>query len=55
MSTLSDLQAAHLVLHEARLHDLEAEVLVWSLKYMQEDPTMTIEQALICGYQEWIK
>lgn len=49
------LRTAELILEEARQFGVEAEVMTWAVIYMKEDPTMTVEEALICGSNEWIK
>ena len=36
-------------------YNLEAEVVVFALKVMKENPSLTIEQAMDIGYEEWVK
>ena len=43
------------VLHDARDFSLEAEVVTWALKYMKEHPEITISDAIMLGYDEWLK
>jgi len=43
------------VLKEANEWGMETEVVVWALKHLKDDPSLTIEEALICGLGEWIK
>lgn len=35
--------------------NLEAEVVTFALKYMKENPSLTIEEAMGMSYEEWIK
>ena len=39
----------------AEHHNLEAEIVISALKAMKEDSTLTIEQAIALGYEEWVK
>ena len=43
------------ILNQAKEFNLEAEVVVWALKYMKENPRLTINEAITLGYNEWIK
>jgi hypothetical protein len=52
---LEELKAAHYALVNAKEYDLEAEVFVWSLIYLKENPDLTIEEAIEKGHSEWIK
>ena len=49
------LRTADLIMEEAKLFGVQAEVMVWAVKYMKEDPSLTVEEALILGSNEWIK
>lgn len=49
---LSNIQ---MILEESNHYDLLPEVVVWSLMAMKEDNSLTIEEALLIGYNEWIK
>ncbi len=51
---LDDLMLAHHVLEEAAQYDLESEVFVWALKAMKEDPSLTIDEAILKGKEEWL-
>lgn len=42
-------------LDEAKEQYMEIEVIVWALKYMKEDPNLTIKQALAYSFNDWIK
>jgi hypothetical protein len=39
----------------AETHNLEAEVVVFALKSMKEDPLLSIEEAISLGFEEWVK
>ncbi len=54
-STRSSLNLIDSLLTDAQKYRLEAEVVYWALKYMQENPTLTIDDAIIMGYEEWIR
>ena len=43
------------VLKNASEHGMEVEVVMYALKYMKENPLLTIEEAITLGYNEWIK
>jgi len=49
------LDVVDVVLADARDFNLDAEVVTWALKYMKENPHITISDAIIFGYEEWIK
>jgi hypothetical protein len=55
MGKQDDLKVISTLLEEAAEHGLEAEVIYFALKYMQEDPTMTPAQAFQFGMEEWVK
>lgn len=42
-------------LEEAKEWHMETEVVVWALKYMKDDPTLTIKQAMAYSFNDWIK
>lgn len=39
----------------AEYHNLEAEMVTSALRAMKEDPSLSIEEAIALGYEEWIK
>jgi hypothetical protein len=43
------------LLEGAKEYGLEAEVITWALKSMQEDPSQQPYEAFAAGYNEWIK
>lgn len=53
--TLKEFKAAERALSKASEYGLEIEVFVFALKYMKENPSLTIEEAIAAGYEEWIK
>jgi hypothetical protein len=53
--TIKELSYVDHLLKLAEVHNLEAEVVVFALKVMKENPSLTIEQAMALGYEEWIK
>jgi len=44
-----------LVLHDAADLGIATEVVTWALKYMKQDPTQDISDAMIAAYDEWAK
>jgi len=52
---LKEFRAVKLTLAEAIDAGLEVEVVVFALKAMKENPSLTIEEAILIGYEEWIK
>lgn len=55
MFCVDQLYHAHTILDLSSNHGLVDEVVVWSLLFMKEDPTLTVEDALTLGYNEWVK
>lgn len=43
------------ILRWSNEHHLTVEVVLWGLKNMQEDPTLTPVQALFNAYNDWVK
>lgn len=43
------------ILKEARDFRLEAEVVVYALMYMRDNPKSQLSEAMVAGYEEWIK
>jgi len=44
-----------IVLANAYQMSLEVEVVTWALKYMKENPNLTIDEAITMSYSEWVK
>ena len=49
------MKSVRIALEDAKEYGLEVEVITWALKYLKEDPTISIDQAISYGYYEWIK
>ncbi len=45
----------HEILDMAKKHGLELEVVVWGLEAMRMNPGLLPEEALMEGFDEWIK
>ena len=43
------------VLEEARDFKLDSEVVLYALMYMRDNPDCQISEAMVMGYEEWIK
>lgn len=43
------------VLHDARDLKIQTEVVTWALKFMKQDPSIDISDAMIMGYEEWVR
>ena len=52
---LKEFRAVEFALKEAINDGLEVEVVVFALKAMKENPSLSIEEAINIGYEEWIK
>lgn len=50
-----ELDQVNNLLKMAQKYGLEAECVVFALRYMQQDPTLTIVQAMTYGFDEWVK
>lgn len=49
------IDAVEYALSQAKEYNSEPEVVTYALKYMKEDPTLSIEEAINKGLDEWIK
>jgi hypothetical protein len=54
-SLVSEMDAVATALEQSREEGLEVEVVTWALRYMKNDPTLTISEAITMGYYEWVK
>ena len=52
---LDEFDAVKNALKDASEYGLEVEVVVFALKYMKENPRLTIEEAIGLGFDEWVK
>jgi len=50
-----EMDAVSIALQQSREEGLDAEVVTWALRYMKEDPSLSISEAITMGYYEWIK
>lgn len=41
------------ILHDAHDLKIETKVVTWALKFMKQDPSIDISDAIIMGYEEW--
>jgi len=48
-------ETVNTALKNASQYDLQVEVVIYALQYMKENPSLTVEQAITMGYDEWIK
>lgn len=55
MSKQQELNTISTLLEEAIEQGLEAEVILYALKAMKEDNTLSPSAAFKCGYEEWVK
>jgi hypothetical protein len=55
MENVNQIALAYNTLAMASNHGLEAEVFISALKAIKENPELSIEDAMVVGYQEWIK
>ena len=52
---LEELKIIGNAIKNASGYGLEAEVVTFALKSMKENPQLSIVEAMIMGYEEWIK
>jgi len=52
---MNDLQTVKNALEQSRDCGLDVEVVVWALKSMKENPSLTISEAIEMGFWEWAK
>jgi len=50
-----EVNTVSIALANAYQMSLEVEVVTWALKYMKENPNLTIDEAITMGYSEWVK
>lgn len=51
----TELDIIYSILKDARQYGLEAEVVLFALKYLQKNPNESIENAMSYGFYEWVK
>lgn len=54
-SSAKSLTVIENVIEEARDFKLDAEVVLYAMMYMRDNPGCQISEAMIAGYEEWIK
>jgi hypothetical protein len=52
---IEELNVADSVIRQAFSDNLAAEVFVFAMKAMKENPNLSISEAIYMGYDEWIK
>ena len=52
---VSDMDTIAMVLEQSSEENLEVEVVTWALRYMKENPSLTISEAITMGFYEWVK
>ena len=52
---VTDLQVVDAALKSAAEHGLEAEVVMFALMAMKRDPSLTIQEVILIGHDEWVK
>ena len=52
---LKDLQTVKNALKQSRDCGLDVEVVVWALKSMKENPSLSVSEAIETGFWEWAK
>ena len=52
---VNDITYAVITLSNAQKYGLDAEVVVYALRYMKDNPELSIQEALDMGYGEWVK
>lgn len=50
-----EVKVAKNAIKNASEYGLEAEVIVYALKHMKENPNLSIIEAIMAGYEEWVK
>jgi len=52
---LRSIAIVDLILIDSKDLGIQTEVVTWALKYMKQDPTQDISDAIISAYEEWGK
>ena len=52
---MKELEIVDRYLTEAEEYGLQVEFVTFALKYMKEDPGLTIEEACQRAYEDWVK
>ena len=43
------------ILQTAKEHGLEVEVIAWAMLALKENPKLSISEAILIGFAEWVK
>ena len=49
-----EMDVVSIALERAYEHGMGVEVVTWALRYMKDNPSLTVSQAITMGYYEWI-
>jgi hypothetical protein len=52
---VEEFKTINTVLQDAEQYNQQVEVVYYALKYMKENPKLTITEAIMLGHDEWIK
>jgi hypothetical protein len=52
---VSEMDTVAMVLEQSSEENLAVEVVTWALRYMKENPSLTISEAITMGFYEWVK
>jgi len=52
---VSDMDTIAMVLEQSSEENFVVEVVTWALRYMKENPSLTISEAITMGFYEWVK
>lgn len=52
---LVDMDTIHIALYNAKRLDLEIEVVYEALKFLKQNPSSSISEAITEGYKNWVK
>lgn len=52
---LTSMDDVHIVLYNAKVYNLEVEVVYEALVLLKQNPTMSISEAIRGGYNAWVK
>lgn len=50
-----DMDIVSRCIQEANTYGLATEVVTWAMKYIKENPKMSIGRAMLMGLNEWVK
>ena len=51
----TDLDIVYTFLKDAEKYGLTTEVVLYALYYMRENPNSLVDEAMVYGYDEWVK